>query len=101
MSSVNPDPEADSGGSGEPPLAPPPTPFDHPLFLPALLLAGVVWFGYDGFLNQDPDMLEHQTFNRVGFVLLAVATLWYGRKGLTEMKELRAESEADPARRGL
>jgi hypothetical protein len=30
------------------PQGPPPTPFDHPLFLPVLLFAGMLWFGYDG-----------------------------------------------------
>jgi hypothetical protein len=28
---------------------PPPTPFDHPLFLPVLLFAGMIWFGYRGY----------------------------------------------------
>ena len=37
--------------------APPPTPFDHPFFLPVLLLAGAIWFGYDGFINVDPEIL--------------------------------------------
>jgi len=73
----------------------PPTPFDHPLFLPALLFAGMLWFGYDGFINQDPEMHEHQEFNRYGFVALTLATIWYGYKGL---KEFRADREADAAR---
>lgn len=64
-----------------------PTPFDHPLFLPVLLSGLTLWFGYDGFLNSDPDMLEHLTFNRVGFGVLLVASLYYGFQGYREWKE--------------
>ena len=61
--------------------APPSTPFDHPLFLPVLLFAGCVWFGYDGWFNDDPKILEHLTFNRYGFVVLVLLTLWTGYRG--------------------
>jgi hypothetical protein len=64
-----------------------PTPFDHPLFLPVLLSGLTLWFGYDGFINQDPDMLEHLTFNRVGFAVLLVAAAYYGFRGYKEWKE--------------
>ena len=76
---------------------PPPTPFDHPLFLPALLFAGVIWFGYDGFISQDPDMLEHQSFNRYGFGLLLLLTAWFGYKGWNEWQADKADSESDSA----
>jgi hypothetical protein len=68
-------------------LGPPPTPFDHPLFLPVLLLAGLLWFGYDGWINTDPDMLEHQTFNRYGFGVLVLAFGWFGYRGWNEWRE--------------
>jgi hypothetical protein len=71
---------------------PPPTPFDHPLFLPALLAAGVVWFGYDGWINTDPDMLEHQAFNRYGFGVLLILSGWLGFKGWREWQEDRAKA---------
>ena len=80
--------------SDAPPPEPPPTPFNHPLFLPALLLAGCVWFGYDGFLNSDPEMLEHQTFNRVGFAILVVLTGWFGYQGLGDFREMRDSDES-------
>jgi hypothetical protein len=73
---------------------PPPTPFDHPLFLPILLVAGVVWFGYDGWISSDPDMAEHQTFNRYGFGLLLVLSGWFGYKGWGEWQEDRAKAAA-------
>ncbi|MBW2229787.1 MAG: hypothetical protein JRG92_04465 [Deltaproteobacteria bacterium] len=80
--------------SGQPearePQGPPPTPFDHPLFLPVLLLAGMIWFGYDGWINADPDMLEHRTFNRVGFAILTGMTGWFGYRGYGEWKNDKA-----------
>jgi len=69
----------------------PPTPFDHPLFLPVLLFAGMIWFGYDGWLNNDPKMLEHQTFNRVGFGILTPLTAWFGYRGIREFRARRTE----------
>lgn len=74
---------------------PPPTPFDHPLFLPALLVAGMVWFGYDGWINQDPDMLEHRDFNRYGFGALTIAAAWFGWKGWREWQEDKAAARAE------
>jgi hypothetical protein len=53
------------------------SPFDHPAFLPVLLWALAIWFGYDGWLNQDPDLLDDLTFNRVGFGLLVLAGTYY------------------------
>ncbi len=88
MSSMTPPP---GRPKGDPPIpqGPPPTPFDHPLFLPVLLFAGMLWFGYDGWISQDPSMMEHQTFNRGGFGVLTVLTAWFGYKGLREFREDR------------
>ena len=66
-----------------------PTPFDHPLFLPVLLAGLTLWFGYDGWINQDPDMLEHLTFNRVGAVVLFAGAVYTGIGGYREWKEDR------------
>jgi hypothetical protein len=76
----------------------PPTPFDHPLFLPVLLFAGMLWFGYDGFINTDPDMMEHQIFNQVGFAILTVLTAWFGYRGYHEFQEDK-QREAEEDRR--
>ncbi len=73
----------------------PPTPFDHPLFLPVLLFAGMLWFGYDGWIETDPDMLEHRAFNRYGFGALTLLTAWFGYKGWGEYKEDQAAKAAD------
>lgn len=74
------------------PEGPAPTPFDHPLFLPVLLVGLALWFGYDGFINTDPDMLEHRTFNRVGFGVLVLAFLRWGIRGIREWKEERDQT---------
>ena len=63
-----------------------PTPFDHPLFLPVLLSGLTLWFGYDGWINQDPDMLEHLTFNRVGAGVLFAGAVYTGIGGYREWK---------------
>jgi hypothetical protein len=63
-----------------------PTPFDHPLFLPALFAAGCVWFAYDAYLNQDPDLLEHLEFNRFGLRVVAYATAFTGYQGYCELR---------------
>jgi hypothetical protein len=68
------------------------TPFDHPLFLPAVLLALSLWFLWDGFIVP---MEDHLTFNRVGFAVLAILTVWFGYKGLQEMRQ-DAEGDDDP-----
>ncbi len=72
------------------------TPFDHPLFLPVILVGLSLWFFYDGFINQDPDMLEHLTFNRGGFAILSVAAVWFGYKGWQEMRKDASSDTRSP-----
>ncbi len=67
-------------------------PFDHPAFLPVLLWALALWFGYDGWINQDPEMLEHVTFNRVGFAVLVALGSWFTFQAL---RDKRRQSEGD------
>lgn len=43
------------------------SPFDHPAFLPVLLVALACWFGYDGWYNEE---IESVRFNRYGFFFL-------------------------------
>jgi hypothetical protein len=68
---------------------PPSTPFDHPAFLPVLLGAFALWFGYDGWFNPE---MEWVKFNRYGFAILAVAAIYYTVRALRE----RRSSESDP-----
>jgi hypothetical protein len=74
---------------------PPPNPLYHPLFLPVLLVAFCLWFGWDGFITTDPEMLEHQGFNRVMFGVTAALCLWVVPRGI---KEHRAEQAAAAVR---
>lgn len=68
----------------------PPNPLYHPLFLPVLLIGFSLWFGYDGFLTTDPDMLKHQTFNRVMFGVMLPICLWMVPRGIKEFREDQA-----------
>jgi len=80
--------EVTSGREGEPVAEEEasPTPFDHPLFLPGLFLAFAVWFGYDAYFNQDPEMLEHLEFNRFGLRVMVWATALSGLSGWAELR---------------
>ena len=71
---------------------PPPNPIYHPLFLPILLIGGSLWFGYDGFLTTDPDMLNHQTFNRIMFAIMLPICIWKVPRGIREFREDQAKA---------
>ena len=43
------------------------SPFDHPAFLPVLLAALALWFGFDGWFSET---IESVRFNRYGFIFL-------------------------------
>lgn len=66
---------------------PPPNPLYHPLFLPVLLVAFSLWFGWDGFLTSDPDMAKHQNFNRIMFFIMLPFCLWMVPRGIKEFRE--------------
>jgi hypothetical protein len=79
-----PDPsEQQSGGSDPEERAS--TPFDHPYFLPALLIAFTVWFGYDGWLNKDFDP-QWISFNRYGFFVLLVLAAYFTIQAVRETR---------------
>ncbi len=71
------------------------SPFDHPAFLPVLLWALVLWFGYDGWLNPDfqagGESHEHVDFNRYGFAVLITFAIYNTVRAL---RELRSDREA-------
>ena len=70
------------------------SPFDHPAFLPVLLWGLAAWFGYDGWINQDPDMLEHITFNRWGFGILVVLGIYFTVQSLRDRAREREGPKA-------
>jgi hypothetical protein len=49
------------------------TPFEKPFFMPVLLFLLALWFGYDGWFNEE---IESIMFNRVVFGLLIVLMIW-------------------------
>ncbi len=69
---------------------PPPNPLYHPLFLPVLLIAFSLWFGWDGFLTSDPDMQKHQGFNRIMFYIMVPLCIWLVPRGIREFREDQA-----------
>jgi hypothetical protein len=50
------------------------SPFDHPAFLPVILLAMTLWFGYDGWFSET---IESVRFNRYGFFFLLGAAIYF------------------------
>ncbi|HXK25704.1 MAG TPA: hypothetical protein VMS55_23745 [Myxococcota bacterium] len=50
------------------------SPFDHPAFLPVLVFAMALWFGYDGWFNET---IESVRFNRYGFGFLCGAAIYF------------------------
>jgi hypothetical protein len=71
------------------------TPFDHPLFLPVVLLGLSLWFLWDGFIVP---MEDHLAFNRWGFAVLATATAYFGYKGIRELRETRERKQTSSGR---
>jgi len=65
---------------------PAPTPFDHPLFLPAVCIGFTVWFGYDTYIHP---MEEHLDFNYYGFKVVLAASAWYGYLAFCEIQAKR------------
>jgi hypothetical protein len=62
-----------------------PTPFDHPAFLPVLLSAIALWFGYDGWFNES---IESVRFNRYGFGFLIGGAIYFTLVELTRVRFL-------------
>jgi hypothetical protein len=50
------------------------SPFDHPAFLPVILFAVALWFGFDGWIAEDTESVR---FNRYGFGFLLGAALYF------------------------
>jgi hypothetical protein len=69
-------------GSGEDD-GPASTPFDHPFFLPVLLIGLALWFGYDGWFNPDIESIQ---FNRYGFGVLGVAAVYFTIQAVRETR---------------
>lgn len=58
------------------------SPFDHPAFLPVLLTALAVWFGWDGWFSET---IEAVTFNRYGFFFLLGFAIYFAVSEVTRI----------------
>jgi len=78
------EPEDDGEGEG---IA---TPFEKPFFMPVLLFALALWFGYDGWFNEEMEWIK---FNRSVFVVLMILVVWTTYQDVREVR--RAKSPGD------
>ena len=62
-----------------------------PYVFPVLLAGFGLWCFYDGWISVDPDMMKHQTFNRIAS---GVLLLW---AGLDFVRTRRMEQDDKPA----
>jgi hypothetical protein len=69
--------------------------FKHYGVLSLIATAFFIWFVRDGWFNDDPKMLEHLTFNRIGTVvvgaILAFFLIMAGSAGFTVLRERRRQ----------
>ncbi len=69
-----------------------------PYVFPVLLAGFGLWCFYDGWISIDPDMMKHQTFNRIASgVLLLWAGLDFVRTRRMEKAEETARENEPPA----
>jgi len=52
------------------------TPFEKPFFMPVLLFALALWFGYDGWFNEEMEWIKFNRWVFAGLMVLAVYTTW-------------------------
>lgn len=62
-----------------------------PYVFPVLLAGFGLWCFYDGWITVDPDMLKHQTFNRIAS---GVLLLWAGLDFIRTRRQEKAEADA-------
>lgn len=73
------------------PAAPPEI---SPYLFPVILAFLGAWCFYDGFITADPEMLEHQTFNRVcSAILLPWAVIDFIRTRKLEKKAKQSSQD--------
>jgi hypothetical protein len=70
--------------------APVTTPFERPFFMPVLLFLLALWFGYDGWFNEE---IESIMFNRVVFGLLLILVIYTTYQDVKEVKKQKGSGE--------
>ena len=67
------------------------TPFDNPFFLPAVLWALALWFGWD-IVTDAEAYQKYPMFNLGGFGLLSVLAAYFTRSAIIEKRAERERS---------
>jgi hypothetical protein len=70
--------------------APVSTPFDKPFFMPVLLFLLSLWFGYDGWFNEE---IKSIRFNRVMFAVLIVLVIYTTYQDVREVRRPKEPGE--------
>jgi hypothetical protein len=65
------------------------TPFEKPFFMPVLLLGLALWFGYDGWFNEEMEWIQFNRWVFGGLMILVVYTTWQ------DVREVRRTRESD------
>jgi len=87
MSEDTREPKDSKTGSGGAPVS---TPFEKPFFMPVLLFLLALWFGYDGWFNEE---IESIMFNRVVFGLLVILLIYTTYQDVREVRKSKESGE--------
>jgi hypothetical protein len=81
------EPEDSKSGGGAAAVT---TPFDKPFFMPVLLFLLALWFGYDGWFNEE---IESILFNRVVFGLLVILVIYTAYQDVRDARKSKGSGE--------
>ena len=76
--------EDQKNGEGKGPVT---TPFDKPFFMPVLLFALALWFGYDGWFNEEMEWIKFNRFVFCGLIILVIYTTYQDVKEVRKSKD--------------
>jgi len=76
--------EDSKSGEGRAPVT---TPFDKPFFMPVLLFALALWFGYDGWFNEEMEWIKFNRFVFCGLIILVIYTTYQDVKEVRKSKD--------------
>jgi hypothetical protein len=65
------------------------TPFEKPFFMPVLLFGLALWFGYDGWFNEEMEWIKFNRWVFGGLMVLVVYTTWQ------DVREVRRTRDSD------
>ena len=80
--------EGPKSGDGGAPVA---TPFEKPFFMPVVLFALALWFGYDGWFNEEMEWIK---FNRVTFCVLIILVIYTTYQDVKHVRKSKGSGES-------